>query len=358
MCGWNVPAILSYPRYQILSSDRTSLLREGTICSVGRLEEHCLESLPPHGDFVFRAIGIAANGQLSDRTWAFCGVSGTIGEDLQFSMRAGRCVPSLQLSAGEVCTGVLALLDLEGLLRLSHAGGSVSDMSISTSDMRSLEKTISDVIGATQSVIIHSAVTSGLDLDVSFSVQVLAEDYGITSYTDTLGKELAITLQATFQQSFDQGAFFSFLRANSGRVDTAKVASAGLLGVSSASLVGLTVTDVSYVSPSALHNDNDDADMANTVNKSDRADVVSWTSVGASVVVMCTLLVVVAFIVAYRTLQRGRFTYVHMQLPEQSMHTPAYISSYVDNVESQHCAIQMPTRIDRQFVFKSEPTKS
>jgi len=100
VAGFRVPNVLSYPKYTVTASDG-SQVAEGTLC---RGEEVvCTESFKD-GTYFIRFSGLSQGSE----SWEFCGTNGIIGEELQFSIAGGSCLPLSKTSNTEQCYSNIA----------------------------------------------------------------------------------------------------------------------------------------------------------------------------------------------------------------------------------------------------------
>jgi len=95
VAGFHVPNVLIHPRYTVSSSDGSEVA-EGTLCH-GQ-EVTCTESFQD-GTYFIRFSGLSQGGE----SWEFCSTSGIIGEELEFSIAGGSCLPLSKTSNTEQC---------------------------------------------------------------------------------------------------------------------------------------------------------------------------------------------------------------------------------------------------------------
>jgi hypothetical protein len=178
----SMPSVITYPRYYIVNSERTTIIHKGTICGAFRTEA-CQEILPHDGKFVFRVAGYDPNP--SKVSWEFCGKTGILGEELQFEMVKGKCVPVDKRSADDYCKGIESISVWSGSLLLLSSS-SLSSSSIVTEDSKVLEQALSEVLFDSK-VIVESLEIDGNEMTVSFTASIILEKLGYVGiYSDEL----------------------------------------------------------------------------------------------------------------------------------------------------------------------------
>lgn len=124
IAGFEVPAVLVYPKYFITRTPDTPrrrlltdmeqngrLISEGSLCDP-KGGEVCVEGLENGGNYKFFVSGRAQG----DETWSFCNTSGVVGEELHFRMEDGVCYPERKTSAELICVTPPAELSGAGAL--------------------------------------------------------------------------------------------------------------------------------------------------------------------------------------------------------------------------------------------------
>jgi len=98
VAGFSVPNVLTYPRF-VVTSDDGSVVSEGTLCSGEQII--CTDALlaPNTQTYVIRFSGLAEQ----DETWEFCGTTGFVGEQLEFTHVGNTCTPVSKTSNSEQC---------------------------------------------------------------------------------------------------------------------------------------------------------------------------------------------------------------------------------------------------------------
>jgi hypothetical protein len=194
----NIPNSLIYPRYFILNEAKTEILHEGTICSSERGFELCENVIPHNGDFVFRVAGIEPENDAA--TWEFCGMTGAVGQELQFKMNNGACVAGLTVSAEDICDGLLSSVVLSGSLLL----GGVNSASFSSADAEALETDLKLMVPA-NSITIKSWINTNNDLRVHFSANFLSASDLVYYHANVVN--FAASIETDLATSIANGVF-------------------------------------------------------------------------------------------------------------------------------------------------------
>jgi hypothetical protein len=249
-----MPSVITYPRYSIVSGDRTTLIHEGTICGAFSTEA-CEEVLPYDGRFVFRVAGYSQDP--SKVRWDFCGESGILGEELQFKMVKGKCVAVEKRTAEDYCQGIESISVWSGSLLLSGAS-SFSSLSVSMGDSRVLERTLSELLFHSE-VHIDSLVVGEDGLTVAFSSTIVLEQLGYVGvYPDEVevAEEFIETSMANAMATGVALASFQNLLYQDPSL------SSGVIGqTTSVSLLGFEMTSLSYrTKTSSASNGNSNGD--------------------------------------------------------------------------------------------------
>lgn len=187
-------SIIIYPRYFIINSDRTEIIHKGSICQSlpkGRNIEACEEVLPYDGKFLFRVAGFEVNERKeseSDVNWDFCGISGNLGEELEFEMVNGHCQAGEKRSAKDYAKGFQSFSTWSGILVIESASSSYSSVEDKEADSKILERALSGVL-RNGMVRINSLELSGNELKVSFTCLFILERFGYEGlYPDEIEK--------------------------------------------------------------------------------------------------------------------------------------------------------------------------
>jgi hypothetical protein len=305
----NIPNSLVYPRYFILNEDKTEIIHEGTICSSSRGFEFCENVIPHNGDFVFRVAGIAPEGDSA--TWEFCGKSGGINEELQFTMREGSCVAGAKLSAEEYCAGLLSSVILSGSLVL----GGVNADAFSTLDASVLESDLKLLMPAT-GVAIKSWTNTNSGLRVHFSAD-LKSDVNLLYFHSNVDT-LVSTIQSDLSTSIANGVFKDQL--NNALDAFPNTQNDILRGCTEITLEDVSLYSVGYV---AAEGDSQKSSIEIVTSpigdtpSTTRSHVYAISSAGAYALVTLGLVSLAVVAVAVRLMSRKRS---HELLPTDSSH--------------------------------------
>lgn len=303
------PDILMYPTYVIMTVDKTKQLHVGSLCPHREIER-CEERLPPHGEFVFRVMGKDPE---NDDHWNFCGVHGHIGQELQFEMKKGKCVPISLTNAYTFCS-YTTKVTLSGVMTLAGVSSDLSE-----ADSRVLENEISSMLVSTTSIAITSwNVNAEGSTEVSFEATILAEKQGVDGRFRENVDNLVSVLKTNMQTAFSSGAFLSQMETALAEYPSNLVS---VTKTSAASLDSLEVLDIEYVEASTYISERTPSALpeAQATSFSDATDTQKEdSSVVAAVCAVVGVIVVVAA-VALRSRQRGD-NYVHQELATDSEH--------------------------------------
>mmetsp|Transcript_3084 Transcript_3084/g.4739 ORF Transcript_3084/g.4739 Transcript_3084/m.4739 type:complete len:952 (-) Transcript_3084:169-3024(-) len=340
-----VPNILHYPQYFIMNEDRTKLIKSGTICSDNRGVEFCEEVLPHDGRFVFRVAGENPPGD--NATWSFCGRDGGIKEELQFSMRAGKCHPGDQFTADDYCSGVTTLLSIGAVLTITD----VSAGTLSEFDTKTLQQQLTAVVPVVRNVKISSYQLSGSNIEVQTVIVVAVEDYGLDGTIFSNKESVFSTVSDALASPISSGAFLSVLQ-NSLR-NSPQGASDVLLKATSVSIDTVEMSSYEYVM--GMKTDSETTESAveeETVTSSSKSNVNSSPS--GTVLILCGAVagvIAVAFVIA-RAVRKSRMgTPSHLPLPDNSEHVSL---EFDDNAEEDTIpTFELNVQATQHSYFKS-----
>jgi hypothetical protein len=247
-----MPSVMTYPRYSIVSGDRTTLIHEGTICGAFSTEA-CEEVLPYDGRFVFRVAGYSEDPD--EVRWDFCGESGILGEEVEFEMVKGKCVVVEKRTAEDYCQGIESISVWSGSLLLSGPSSSSSSSSLGVDDSRVLERTLSELLFHSE-VHIDSSVCGESGLTVSFSSTIILEQLG---YVGVYWDEVEVAeefIETSVSNAMSTGVVLASFQ-NILYQDPSL--SSGVIGQTTAvSLLEFEMTSLSYQTrTSSTSNDND-----------------------------------------------------------------------------------------------------
>jgi hypothetical protein len=240
--SFNVPTILTYPKYTIANEWNTKLIHTGSICMQDGKRaafERCEEKLPANGKFIFRATGWVPEND--DDTWKFCGVEGTVGQELQFEMVKGKCVPGMLIDAPDLCSDGGSLLSMMGEVQFNG----VFLTELSQYDSLLLENEIAELMGSVVAVSISSYKQTESGILVTFGVTVAAERYNV----DATVVDNISPLVATLQDSLNRKLVNNLFLTTSAKLTSAGYPHSAVLDATQATLVSFTYVGVKYVSP-------------------------------------------------------------------------------------------------------------
>jgi len=306
-----IPGALVYPRYFIVSKDKTELIHEGTICSGSRGFEVCQNNLPEDGEYVFRVAGVAPDND--DPTWEFCGKTGGLEEELQFRIKDGKCIPGARITSTKYCAGLQSSVVLTGSLLFSDVRTSF----LSSADTTVLEKDIGLVIPSS-SIAIKSWTQSNEGLRVHFSAAFTSDKELV--YFPSNVDNLISNVETSLSSSISTGVFGDQLA--SGLLGFAGTQNDALRSSSSITLEEVSLFSVSYL-------DTSDAQRSSpieivtapvettTVHTKPSGTIYTITSVGVYALVTVGIVLLGVAGVAVRYLSRKR---THDPLPTDSAH--------------------------------------
>jgi len=199
-----MPSVVTYPKYSIVSGDRTTLIHEGTICGSFSTEA-CVEVLPYDGKFVFRGAGYAEDP--SKVSWDFCGESGILGEEVQFKMVKGKCVLVEKRSATDYCLGIESISVWSGSVLLLSSSP-YSSSSLGAEDSKVLERTLSEVLFHSE-VHVDSMVVGEEGLTVSFTSLIVLEKLGYVGVYSDEAEEAEEFIETSMENAVSGGAMFA-----------------------------------------------------------------------------------------------------------------------------------------------------
>jgi len=212
--GFDVPAILIYPKYYIISKDRTQIVYEGTMCDAER-KEKCMEVLPdnqpPHEEFVFRAAGwkrgfgayADQNEVKSHESWEFCRRKGKVGDELLFRMVCGVCEPIQMISSDQYCDGIDIVVAFSGSVIFSGVSSSL----FSADDKSIVQSTLMAIMKATEITVSAWELSEDNLLLVSFTGAGTTASMGFTELSSRSVEKYAALAPVTLATSFGDGSF-------------------------------------------------------------------------------------------------------------------------------------------------------
>jgi hypothetical protein len=230
------PNVLSYPRYYISNDDRTKLIHSGSLC-LHDDKEICEEILPHEGDFVYRVAGFDQGNNL---TWDFCGVKGTLGQELEFSMQGGKCVAGALMSASEICDGVVSVASISGELLLS---GLFNDK-LTEHDTLLLEHMISSTLNGDNLRITSWLVKRDVGLYVDFTLTMEMEQLGYEGIYSDMRSAFYDDVFDKLTTASTQGYMLNFLTAELSASSLTQRES--LSAVNAIDIVKFEVTSITY----------------------------------------------------------------------------------------------------------------
>mmetsp|Transcript_20856 Transcript_20856/g.30000 ORF Transcript_20856/g.30000 Transcript_20856/m.30000 type:complete len:1048 (+) Transcript_20856:168-3311(+) len=343
-----IPDLFTHPNYYIMNSERTKLIKTGTICKGDRSMELCEEILPHHGDFVFRVAGFERTEDGEASSWKFCGEEGVLGDEMEFSMRAGKCIPGGRLTAEDFCThgydtvvGFSVTVLISGVnLPVGMAAGSATSIQVLPSrDTAFLEREISRMFFDSHGVTL-TAVTvpegSTDSLLLTLHAEMVAEEHGLDGAMATNVENLLEQMKITIGNSFSSGSFVGMVQ-NDLQALPEEVVGDDLLRSPSiaATLQDLQVTTVSFIDHgtySSSPNENQQSDVRNpstaTSSSSGEANSVMVLGVVGKYVLVIALAGMAAFAAfilytrvyePYAEARDGRGS--HTRIPDSSTHS-------------------------------------
>jgi hypothetical protein len=305
----NMPNFLIYPRYFILNEAKTEIIHEGTICSTSRGFELCENVIPHNGDFVFRVAGIEPEGDAA--TWEFCGKTGGVNQELQFTMKNGACVAGVKVAAADICDGVLSTVVLSGSLLL----GGINSAAFSSTDAEVLESDLKLMIPA-NSIAIKSWTNTGDDLRVHFSANFLSGAELVYYHANVVN--FATTIKTDLSTSISSGVFKDQMNL---ALDALPNTQSDILrSCTEITLEDMTIYSLGFVSASS-EAQNTPIEIISmpveTTASTDPDSVYTLTSTAVYVLVTVGIVSVGLVAVAVRVMSRKR---THELLPSESSH--------------------------------------
>ena len=304
-----------YPKYYIITKDRARVIHSGTIC--GDYEkELCHEKLPEDGEFVWRVAGYEDSPEQA--SWHFCGVDGTIGEEVQFAMRKGKCVVLAQTSASDYCDNTLTMVTLTGSVLLT---GVPSSAKLTKYDTALIEDQLLDALHGND-----VALTSW-----NVKNNVLTVDFSLTTCSNTMGynglyaseREAFVNFEQTkLSDALTGGYFVSYIQSGLRTVPNSE--NDLFYHVTSATLEVLKMESFYYV-----HSDGTEVQQPMPVYDDDTAEEVASKEEASSLSFSTPLYVfaavlcggMVAVLVVARVL-RSRQAYTSLDSTEDVSQTP------------------------------------
>jgi hypothetical protein len=298
------PDILMYPRYVIMTVDKTKQLHVGSLCPHREIER-CEERLPQHGEFVFRVIGKDLE---DDATWKFCGVHGYVGQELQFEMKKGKCVPITVTNALTYCS-FNTMVSVDGTLLLTGISTDFSEV-----DTRVLENEISSMLVSTTKLAITSwHVTQEGNMEVSFEATFIAENHGVDGSLRENVDTLVSTLQNNMETAFSTGAFKASIDTILQEYPQSQVT---VTKASSVTLTEFKLVNVEYVEAST----SIDQRNPNSLPAATTETVATPKDEFSTIVSVCAIVGVVVAVAALVIRTRQPTEYAHHELAVDSEH--------------------------------------
>lgn len=318
------PDILMYPTYVIMTADKTKQLHVGSLCP-HRGVERCEERLPPVGEFVFRVMGKDPEG---DDSWKFCGVEGFVGQELQFEMKKGVCVPTTLVNAHTFCS-VNTVVTVGGVVVI---GGVTTELNEVDSSV--LENEIANMLVSTLSVSITSwAANEEGNMEVSFEATVLAEKHGVDGRYRANIDTFVSNLQNNMETAFSSGAFMSHMQTVLAEFSQG---SQGLSTTTFASLKSMEIKNIAYVEPSTAGGERTPATLPKSEANSPSEAVAVREEDAPSVIFMSCIVVGVVVVVAALAVRSRQPTdqFSHQELAVDSEHAVDTIPEFDLGLES------------------------
>jgi hypothetical protein len=300
------PVELVYPRYYISNWERTELLRVGTLC---KAEKKICQEWLKDGKYVWRVAGVE---KVEGSTqWKFCGVEGDLNQELQFTIRKGKCIPG-DLIDSSLCTETFnSMITLKGSMVLSNANSAV----LTEYDSEILEAQLISALKA-QKAQLTSWELSGSDLVVYFTATVVGQKLGYDGLNaDSVEGFLAA--ETTAIDTVTSGGYFlsALMSSLNGMPDTQADTLRHVTGIT---LVSMEVTKVELVASTPAQNSGSAAAPVTTTHSVSGS---SSFTVSSGVVAVCAVAFggVVALLVAVRVFKKSP-SVEHDPLPTASVH--------------------------------------
>lgn len=300
------PVELVYPRYYITNWERTELLRWGSLCKGGK--KICQEWLRD-GKYVWRVAGVE---KVEGSTqWKFCGVEGVLGQELQFTIRKGKCIPGDLIDASLCETEFQSIVSLKGIMMLANAQSAV----LTEYDSEILEAQMMSALHA-ESVQLTSWELSGSDLLVYFTAKVVGQKLGY----DALNAESIdgfLQSEITAVDTVTSGGYFlsALMTSLNGMPDTQADT---LRHVTAVTLVNMEVTGVELTAATPSQGTGS---AETPVTSTHSVSGSSSFALSSSVVAICAIAFggVLALLVAVRVFKKAPSAQ-HDPLPTASTH--------------------------------------
>jgi hypothetical protein len=303
------PDILMYPTYVIMTADKTKQLHVGSLCP-HRQVERCEERLPPKGEFVFRVMGKDPEG---DDHWKFCGVEGTIGQELQFEMKKGKCVAISITNAYTYCS-FNTQVTLTGGLVLAGVSTDFSEL-----DSKVLENEVASMLVSTTHVSIVSwNVNADGNMEVVFEAVILTENQGVDGSIRANVDTLVTTLQTNMQSAFASGAFMASMDLALSEYPQSLM---GITKATGASLTSLEIVKIVYVEASTTIAERSPASLPYaSVQETETVTATVTPEESMSVITACAIVAAVVIVAAVALRSRDTKDFKHQELPVDSEH--------------------------------------
>jgi hypothetical protein len=302
------PDILMYPTYVIMTADKTKQLHVGSLCPQRKIER-CEERLPPNGEFVFRVMGKDPE---TDDHWKFCGVHGHIGQELQFEMKKGKCVPMAVVNAYTYCSFNTEVI-LSGSLVLAGVANDFSEI-----DSKVLENEVANMLVSTTRVSINSwHVNAEGNMEVNFEATIVAERHGVDGSLRENIDTLVSNLQSNIQSAFTSGAFMSSMNAAVAEYPESMMSITQATG---ASLTKLEIVNINYIEATTPVASRTPASLPYASAESEEVVVTNEEQGVSAIVVGCAIVGAVLVVAAFAIRVRRREEFVHQELAVDSEH--------------------------------------
>lgn len=319
-----VPTTVTYPKYYILTDDKSELITTGTSCD--NQIEVCKEHLDD-GEYIFRVAGINPDPD-EVISWKFCNVEGKLGQELHFRMKRGVCIPGQFISAADYCSGLLSIMTLNGVLILD---GSKAE-SLTNFDFKVIESRLASAFPHYSSIKVTGYELKNSDLLVAFEVESAVEEYGLDGTVNNNVLIVFNTILTNLETIFSSGTFVSLIH------DSIRESSLGaddaLFSVTSASLASFELTSVEFILKSNGQVVPQDSSstyvgsnpyVANLPNQQ-VIKAESTFTISSTVAQVCASIVgfMVVALVATRGIRKALSSYeTHLPLPSDSVHIDA-----------------------------------
>lgn len=322
--------------FYISDETKTELLAYGTLEN-GTYSGFCSFCFDD-GSYYFRATTDATN---TGAKWSFCHTQGTIGEQLSFHIKDGRCIPDALVDVDMICDGTYStVVTVKGKLAIAGVATEMFDSQSASVVTHALSES---VFGWDNSEILISETTLNMralsssqdrvltsfvydiDFEASF-VSEMAYEVDGTSYYGVVG--LVVELSEELENVLLSGQF----------VDTVKTLAmslgvTSLDDVTSASLLSLEVEDISYVGTKELVLSGDYEETGTETSSSYLEDTLSSYQVYSFVaVVVLGFISFVGVLSVTVQMNRNPSRGVHVLLPE------------LDSSVSNHLTFTRPNR--------------